>query len=430
MNAVPDLDQLRARWAEQGRRIDDRLVLDVDAVRATLERKTSAAFAWHRRRRMLGLAIGGGCLAALLAFIALHWGQWDWVRMAGLLLPLLLAEIVIDLREWLALRRLDLHAPVMQVRDVLGRLRWRRLRLAKGYLLFSLLLWWPFVLVLFKGLFGADLLRWLPPVVLLANLAVGLGFIPVALAVAWCLERWFRGTPGWQRFLDDSAGRTWRWASDEFAVRESFEAAVADGSVEEMLASSFIPEEIRVELHALRRHLLIGIFGCAVLVVLFGLFNVGHGGQVHFIVSGTLLLWGALVHMVVQILSRDALSRSAGNAMALRERLAGMMTMRRRVAIATIVLSPPMTLLLVAVTARAVFGADLMRDLPAPVPACLLVLALSASALLWWRVGRDPDGFVPKLVDFVCLGFQARARRLLARLPAPAEPSQASSEEP
>lgn len=421
MNA-PDLDQLRARWAEQGRRIDDRLVLDVDAVRATLARKTSAAFAWHRRRRVLGLAVGGSCVAVLLAFITMHWGQWDWVKLAGLLLPLLIAEIAIDLREWLTLRRLDLGAPVMQVRGVLDRLRWRRLRLAKGYMLFSVLLWWPFVLVLFKILFGADLLRWLPPIVLLANLAVGLAFIPVALATAWCLDRWFGHTAGWQRFLDDAAGKTWRRASDEYAVRETFEAAVADGSVEEVLASNFIPEEIHDELRALRRHLLVGILGCGMLVALFGLFNVTHGGQVHFIVSGTLLLWGALAHMVVQILNRDGLSRSAGGALALRERLAGMMTLRRRVAMATIVLSPLVILPLAVVVAQFSFGVDLVHELSTPTIICIVLLALSASVLLWRRIRRDPAGFAPRLVDALCLGFPARAHRLLAELPVASVP--------
>lgn len=420
MNA-PDLEQLRARWAEQGRHIDDRLVLDVDAVRAMLDRRTSAAFAWHRRRRVLGLVIGGSCLAALLAFMAAHWGQWDWVKMGGLLLPLLAAEMVIDLREWLALRRLDLGAPVVQVRQTMDRLRWRRLRLVKGYMLFSVLLWWPFVLVLFKGLFGADLLRWLPPVVLLANLAIGLAFIPLALAAAWCLDRWLGHTPGWQRFLDDSVGMTWRKANDEFAVRETFEAAVADGSLEEVLASSLVPEDIRNELKELRRYLLTGILGCAALVVLFGLFNATHGGQARYLVPGILLLWCSLIHMVAQILNRQALSQLAGGIVVLRERLSAMMAMRRRVALATVVLSPLVAIPLCVVMGEAAFGIDLIRSLPLAAHAGVALLAASASALLWRRIRRDPGGFAPKLVDAICFGFLGRAQLLLMKLRDPTD---------
>lgn len=415
--SAPDLDQLRARWAEQGRRLDDRLVLDVEAVRATLARKASAVFAWHRRRRLLGLVFAGGCVAALLAFIATHWGQWQWVKMAAVLLPLLIAEIVIDLREWLTLRRLDLDAPAMQVRGTLDRLRWRRLRLAKGYLLFSVLLWWPFVLVLLKALFGADLLRWLPPMVLLANLAVGVAVIPVALAVAWCLGRRFGHTPGWQRFLDDAAGRTWRRASDAFAVRETLEAAVAEGSVQDALESNFIPDDIRAELRAVRRRLLAGILGCAALIVLAGVFNASHGGQVQFIVPGVLLLWTALAHMVAQILNRNALSGIAGGVATLRERLSAMLALRRRVALATVALAPLLAIPLALVGAKVMFGADLFLALPAPAFVGAVLLALSASALLWWRIRRDPAGFAPRLVDALCLGFPARARWLLAELP-------------
>lgn len=420
MNA-PDLDQLRARWAEQSRQIDDHLVLNVDVMRATLARKTSAAFAWHRRRRVLGLAMGGTCVTALLAFIAMHWGQWDWVKMAGLLLPLLLAEIVIDLREWRTLRHLDLGAPAMQVRGILDRLRWRRLRLAKGYMLFSVLLWWPFVLVLFKLLFGADLLLWLSPSVLLVTLVVGLAFIPVALITAWYLDRWFSHTAGWQRFLDDAAGTAWRRASDEHAVREIFEEAVVDGCVEELFASNFISEEIHIELRALKRHFLAGILGCGVLVALFGIFNITNGGQVHFIMSGTLLLWGALAHMVVQILNRNGLTKTAGGALALRERLAGMITLRRRVAAITIVLSPLWVLPLAIVVAQFSFGVDLIDLLSTLATICILLSALSASVLLWLRADRDPAGFAPKLIDLVCLGFLGRARQILVRLPAPNE---------
>lgn len=412
--SAPDLDQLRARWAEQSDRINDRLVLDVDAVRAMLERKTSAAFAWHQRRRVVGLVAGCGCVAALAAFIVAHWGQWDWVWMAALLLPLLLAEVVLDLREWLALRRLDLDAPIMQVRELLHKLRWRRLRLAKGYLLLSLLLWWPLMLVLFKGLFGFDLLHWLDSSVLLVNLAVGLAFIPVALVVSWGFARWYGDTRGWQRFLDDSAGKAWRRASDEFAAREAFESAVADGSAQDALESDFIPEGIREELHGLRRRLLLGILSCAALVLLFGLFNLGNGGQPRFLIPSLVLLWGALVHMLVQILNREALWPIAGGVTSLRERLSAMLTLRRRVALVTLVLSPILAVLLAIVVGRLLFDADLIGSLPAPVLAGGSLVTLLASASLGWHIRRNPAS---RLVDLICLGLLGRMRGLLGKLP-------------
>ncbi|MCK9488005.1 MAG: hypothetical protein M0Q42_01130 [Xanthomonadales bacterium] len=410
-----DLDKLRGQWARQTRRIDDSLVLDLDTVRARLQRKVVTTFAWHRRRRLAGLVIGGGVLVALLAFMAGHWQQGQWLALAALLLPLLLAELVIDVREWLALRRLDLTAPVMQVRQVLHRLRWRRLRLAKGYLLLSLLLWWPFVLVLFKGLFGVDLLQHLPASVFWVNLVVGVAFIPVAWLVAWALDRRFGHSPGWQRFLDDSAGMTWRRASDAVAEQASFEAAASDGSLSEAASFDALPEAIHAHLRALRRHLLLGIIGCAALIVVFGLFNASHGGQPRFIIAATGLLWCALAHMVVQILNRQALSRLDGGVIGLRERLQAMIALRRRFALATVALSPFMALLAALVVAK-VLGMDLTVVLPAAAQIGAGGLALVASAVLWHCIRHDPQAFAPRLIDAVSLGFIGRARGLLATL--------------
>lgn len=414
--SFPDLDQMRTDWARQGRRLDDSLVMDVEAVRAALLRKTTAAFAWHRRRRMLGLVVGGGYLLALLAFIVVHWGQWSWVAAAGAQLPLLLAEIIIDLRERAALRRLDLGAPVMQVRGVLERLRWRRLRLAKGYMLLSLLLWWPFVMVLLKVLFGADLLRGLAPSVLLVNLAAGIAFIPLALAVSWALQRWFGRRPGWQRFMDDAAGMSWRRASDAFAEREALEAAVDEGNLEDLASLHPLPLHIVDELRVLRRHLLFGILGCATLVLAFGLFNAAHGGEVHLLVPSILLLWGALAHMIAQILNRQALARITGDQAGLRERLLATLALRRRMALATVSLSPVIAALLAVVVGKAAFATDLLTVLPVEVLVAVGISALAASTLLWRRIHRNPEGYRPGLVNIVCLGFPDRARALLAKL--------------
>ena len=43
-----DFDNLRARWSEQGRALDERLGLDIAAVRARLDRSTASAFRRHR----------------------------------------------------------------------------------------------------------------------------------------------------------------------------------------------------------------------------------------------------------------------------------------------------------------------------------------------------------------------------------------------
>jgi hypothetical protein len=302
----------------------------------------------------------------------------------------------------------------MQVRTLLHTLRWRRLRLAKGYLLLSVLLWWPVVLLMFKGLLGADLLRHLPPIVLLSNLVVGLAFIPVAQLVAWALARRYGHRPGWQRFLDDTAGRSWRTTSDEVAAREVFEAAVADGSLSSALASGPLPAAVAEALATLRRRLLVGILGCVGLIVVLGLFNASHGGMVQLIVPGVLLLWTAVVHMVVQILNREALTRVTDVA-SLRERLLAAIELRLRVARWTLALAPVLALLL-AMVLLPLLDIDWLQ-LPTVALAIAGVAALSASLSLAWGVWRTRDVFPMRLVERACLGFVGHARRLLASLP-------------
>lgn len=99
-----DLDTLRDRWAEQGRALDQRLYLDLAAVRAQLDRRTVSAFRRHRGWLIAGLALAIPMSLGLLVFIASHWGQWAWLLMAGALLALALGEVMMGLSEWLALR--------------------------------------------------------------------------------------------------------------------------------------------------------------------------------------------------------------------------------------------------------------------------------------------------------------------------------------
>lgn len=415
MNTL-DLDALRGRWAEQGRQLDQSLEMDVAAVRAALARRTVSAFRRHSRWLLLGLA--GSLLVSLLlaAFIVAHWGQWSWMLLAFSLLPLAVNEAAVDFAEWRALRRLDFDAPVAALNHRLDTLQARRLRQVKAILACSVLLWMPFVLVAFKGLFGADLLRALHPSVLWINLALGVGFVPLSLGVASWVSRRFGGTPGLRRLGEDAAGDSWARARGELEARGEFERLAQDDA-EAALRSRELPAGVLKEMGQLRRRLLLGILGCAAGLVAIGLFNAAHGGQAQFIVPGVLLNLALVAQMAAAIQLRLSLAFKSGGVGALRERFSAALGLRRRFAVAGVVVLPLVVPALAQVLAQVAFGIDLVASLGGGAVALVALGLAAAGVILVARAARKQGGaFAPRLVETMSLGVIACCQALLSQL--------------
>lgn len=414
MNTL-DLDALRGRWAEQGRQIDQSLALDVAAVRKALAQRTESAFRRHRGWLLAGLAMSIAALALLAAFVATHWGQWPWVLLGLSLVPLLASEAVVDAREWRAIRRLDFDAPVTTLDRQLDALQARRLRQVKAILSCSVLLWMPLVLVAFKGLFGADLLRVLHPSVLWINLAIGLAFIPLSLGVAAWISRRFSGTRGLRRFGEDAAGDSWAKARAELEAREDFERLV-EQDADAALRSREFPAALLPAWSALRRRILLGVLACAAGLMAIGLFNAAHGGLAQFIVPGVLLNLALVAQMAAGIELRLALGMKAGNLRAMCDRFAASLALRRRFATAGVIVLPLLLPMLVQVVVRLLSGADVAALLGAAGVAIILGLGVAGASVLLRRARSLGEGFAPRWVEAMSLGTLARGRVLLERL--------------
>lgn len=379
-----DLDTLRDRWAEQGRALDQRLHLDLAAVRAQLNRRTASAFRRHRGWLIAGLALAVPMSLGLLVFIASHWGQWAWVLMAGALLVLALGEILVGLSEWLALRRLDLSAPSVDLQQRLDRLQTRRQRQTRLLLSCSLLLWLPLLAVLLKGLFGGDLLRGLPASVWWVNLGVGLAFIPLSLgAAAWWRRRLAKST----RSASAGDGDSWTRARVELDARLAFDLD-AERDPENALRSHSLPEALRADIAALRRRLLLGILACAAGLIATGLFNAANGGLPQFIVPGVLINLWLVSQMAPSIQLRLALNSLPGGLPAFRARLEAALRLRRRFAIGGVIALPLMVLMLVQVVAKAALGIDVFVVLGTIPSVTVLALAAACAVLLFAHAGR------------------------------------------
>lgn len=415
-----DLDALGGRWRAVNRRAEARIEVDLAAVRSLLMARTTRAFGRHSRWLLVEIIAMAVVVAALCGFIAGHLGNWPLLLCATPLLMLAFADLVVAGLQWRALSRLDLQAPILQVRATLHGLRARRLRMARWIFLTSVLLWLPLIIVVVRAAFGVDLLRVLPPNVVLINALVGVLFIPLAMWIAGLVADRFKGKPAYQRFLDDVAGRSWAQANSALAATLELDQQLADDAGEALRQQTdlrAISEAVAVPVRALRMRLAVSIAVHAVLILATAMFNVTHGGLPHFIVPGVLLHFVLIAQMATAIEHLVTLSRLQRGAQRLEwiGSLQRVLRLRERVLRWTIASTPLTLLLLLQVGARVVAGVDLLADFGVGVAAALVGAAslICASLLLRWlpRSSR-----AAAIIDALSFGALTRTRQLVDRL--------------
>ena len=418
---TPDLDALRGRWAAANRTIDANLHLDADAMRQALISRSRRAFRRHGYGLVAGMVAMGSITTALALFVVSHRADALYLLCALPLLALSLAELVVDLRQARTLARLDLGAPTLTVRSTLQALRTRRLAVTKWIFLTSVLLWWPAIAVLLKGLFGADLLRGLPPSFWWVNLVVGVVFFPLAGGLGHAIARRFGARRGFQRFLDEVAGRSWNRATQAYEAQTDFEQVLDAGdeiALQQRLARPAArPPMLGPLLRALRWRLIAGIALSVTAMLAVGAFNAQHGGQWRFIVPGIVLNLFCVAQLVPGILHSVFLSRLdyRRDAASLRAECEDMAALRRRVAHVSLSLAPVIALLLAQVLAKAIAGIDLIGTLGPWGSALALATALGASAWLL-RTRRPGWGRDARGIEVLVLGAAAATQRLGAAI--------------
>lgn len=347
-------DPLRQRWQTAHAHATAHLTLDRDALRQRLQDRAQGAFARHRRRLLAGLAFEAVLAAGLAAFLVAHAGQPVWLLLGGAFAVLLGLHAWIDLGQWRALGRLDLAAPVTAVNAALDRLQARRVRLEAGILLASVLLWYPLVLVLFKGLLGVDLLQHAHPALLAVNVGIGLVFIPLALLLARLLLPRSDG-PGLRRFLADVAGASWSRARERIDDIDGF-----DSAGEDIADWQALPAPVADALHRLRRRLLLAAIAAGTGILALGLFNLAHGAQPTLLVPAIALILACVAHLATAIEHLKSVWIRAGGLPALAQRAQALHAQRLRLARITLIALPVLAVPLAAVLAQVLAGVDLV----------------------------------------------------------------------
>jgi hypothetical protein len=213
-----ELDELKQKWAEHDRKLDQSIHLNRQVLREVYTRR--ARFALWRLAAVLVL----GSIFMLMVivwlgyFISQAWSSprfvWPAVAldlMAISLLALLIGQVGLSLK-------MDYDQPVAVIQRRLEMLRKVRIRYIQGIFLSALLGWMPLFILVMKVFLGVDVYRSFPTSWIVTNVAVGLA---VVAAVIWVFKKYGPRTS--QRFLRDLAGYNLNAASGFLATLAEFE---------------------------------------------------------------------------------------------------------------------------------------------------------------------------------------------------------------
>jgi hypothetical protein len=178
-----ELDELKEKWTEHDRKLDQSLRLNRQLLRNTYTRR--ARFALWRLAAML--ALGSIFLLAVIVslgyFISQAWPSprfaWPAVAldlMAIALLALLIGQVGLSLT-------IDYNQPVAAIQKRLEMLRKVRVRYIQGIFVAAFLAWMPLFILVMKIFLGVDVYRSFPTSWILTNAAVG--FAALAVWIWW-----------------------------------------------------------------------------------------------------------------------------------------------------------------------------------------------------------------------------------------------------
>jgi hypothetical protein len=204
-----NMDDLRREWRERDQALEASLKLNRRLLRETWVTQQSAGIrdmGWVARFEMLTWVPS---ILLLGWFNARHLNDWHFL-IPGVALQVWVTLVpILSILERTRLRAVDLAQPVTTLQYQFEVLTMRRLTTLKWAFLTGQVVWYvPFLLVLFKGLFGVNLYAvspWIHDQILI-HIAVGIALIPLAVL----LSRWLGkrlAHEGWfQRLTDNLAG--------------------------------------------------------------------------------------------------------------------------------------------------------------------------------------------------------------------------------
>ncbi|HEY3835780.1 MAG TPA: hypothetical protein VGL72_04385 [Bryobacteraceae bacterium] len=220
-----ELDALKTKWSEYDQKLD---------LSIRLNRRLLMAANLNRLRaplRRFAFFIGLGALLGLIApvmlgqFLYRHWSEPRFALPALLLHVWVIATLAASIRQIAMALRIDYDQPVAGIQKQIESLRVLRIRTTQWAVLTGQLVWWtPFLIVAFKALWDIDAYQLFGAPFLLANFALGLAIVPLAIWLSKKLAPRVRRSPLMQRLMSDLAGYNLNAATAFLATLSDFEA--------------------------------------------------------------------------------------------------------------------------------------------------------------------------------------------------------------
>jgi len=146
-------------------------------------------------------------LVILGQFIHAHWAEPRFALPAMALHVWVMAYVVTSIRQMVMGLQIDFDKPVTLVQKQIEYLRVLRLHVVRWALLTGQLVWWiPLLVVMLKGFWEVDAYKVLGNGFLIANVAIGVAVIPVAIWVSKKFGERMGSSPTMQRLMRELAG--------------------------------------------------------------------------------------------------------------------------------------------------------------------------------------------------------------------------------
>jgi hypothetical protein len=218
-----ELDELKQQWIEHDRKLETNLRLTRSLLNASKLNRTRSAL--HRMAFFLALesAIALAVIVALGSFIG------DHITMPRFLIPAAVLDIfeigmLIALVQQIGLAlQIDYDKPVVTIQTDLERLRVLSIRGVLWTLIAAPLLWTPLLIVGLKAFLGLDAYQLFGSAYLLANLAIGVAVIGLAVWISKTFGSRMKGSPRIQALMGTIAGHNLNAATRFLASLSEFE---------------------------------------------------------------------------------------------------------------------------------------------------------------------------------------------------------------
>ena len=218
-----DLDELKEKWINYDRKLDESLRLNRRLLQAMKLPRAKSAL----QRLAMGLSLES--VLWLVGIVALGQFIYRNITMMRFALPAAfldlyaIANFALLIAQIASALQIDYEKPIAVIQKQIEALRVLRIRYIQGSVVGGFIVWVPFVIVVLKMFLGIDAYRIFGTAWLLANVLFGL--VPIALAF-WLskkLSRTISRYPRTQKFMNNLAGYNIKAARRTIAALSEFE---------------------------------------------------------------------------------------------------------------------------------------------------------------------------------------------------------------